>query len=307
MSLTPDGRHGSLLELARAAGREATAVHLLNLGAPDLADHMGWSGIHVAAEKGWLSFAEALLDLGCSPDLPSRKAVPISALHIAVRFGHEPMIRLLARRGATVDLSLGHDQPDASAVDLRAPLATAIYPWTASVFEALLEEGANPHQVNPFGEGLAHAVIRGKANGNDCSVLKRLRALGVNLSLRNQDGLTALDCALQDPTYNLPGAHTLIAMGVQVSPGAPSSDDHPAARISPLKAALSVRDPELVHERLQQGDDVHALGEDGMDALVFARDHSDEPCRSLLRSWLARVSAQQALDDMALGRDPSVR
>ncbi|NXY82801.1 GABP2 protein, partial [Alcedo cyanopectus] len=127
-----------LLEAARN-GEEGEVRKLMAGGAPFTTDWLGTSPLHLAAQYGHYSTAEALLRAGVIRD--ARTKVDRTPLHMAAADGHTPIVELLIKHGA-----------DVNARDMLQ--MTALH-WATErdhrdVVELLLRAGADVHAFSKF-------------------------------------------------------------------------------------------------------------------------------------------------------------
>ncbi len=103
-------RHGmTALHSAAIFNRADMVRRLLARGADPYAMGLGYGAIrltplHKAAEAGSLEAAAALLDDGVDVNVLTEGANRVTPLHIAAARGHQGIIRLLAERGARMNL-----------------------------------------------------------------------------------------------------------------------------------------------------------------------------------------------------------
>jgi ankyrin repeat protein len=103
---------------------------------------------------------------------------------LACFFNHEPLVRLLADRGADVNAASrdGHQ---------RAPIHAAASGGSAAILEILLKHGADPDARQEMGFTAAHSAA---ANGN-VEMLRLLAEHGADLQARSEKGEKPLDFA----------------------------------------------------------------------------------------------------------------
>ncbi len=180
---------------------------LLRAGVP--ADAVGTSrhngpsptSLEIAAMRGHVEFAELLLDWGATPGriLPDGSTPLHQACVDAIAGCYEgrargdrltSMIRLLLKRGATVD------QRDAVGA---TPLHTSVASGNAEAVRLLLELGADINARDAFGDSPLHALAKGiwdqSNRDNELIIAELLLASGADPGAVNSQGDTAADVA----------------------------------------------------------------------------------------------------------------
>ena len=131
-------------ELLRAAssGDVKTVATLLTRGVnPNAIDDQGNTALMVAAQKGHLTVAEALLAGGADVNA-KRRIFDYTALMDAAYGGHEDIVNLLLSNGANVN---------ARGVDGASPLMLAVLQNYRAIVYALIDKGADVNATD--GEG----------------------------------------------------------------------------------------------------------------------------------------------------------
>lgn len=162
------------LRLAAENGHLTAVRVLLEAGFPaDRTDFEGRTALHAAAESGNTAIAEVLIEYGADPALLH---YDWNSFHIAARFGHVEVLKLLKHHVSSVDFPSPGDY--GTAVHLAATEGHD------KVILLLVENGADPNATDLFGfKHLACAVQR----GNETTV-RMLLELGVSvLDLRHYD------------------------------------------------------------------------------------------------------------------------
>jgi ankyrin repeat protein len=130
----PSARGETPLHAAAAFGRLATVKTLLQHKASlDAPDRFGLSALGHAAVNGHADLVEYLLEQGAKPDAAPGTHAPLT---LAAANGHDAVVILLRRRGATVQHADAHG---------RTALIFAAKQGKVSTVELLLKFGANLH------------------------------------------------------------------------------------------------------------------------------------------------------------------
>ena len=124
--------------------------------------------------------AKELLSLGA--DVNARDAEHNETpLILAAKFAYADITRLLL-----------HARADVHALDDKGRTALYFAPVSSEVFELLLEAGANLHAIDGEGNTI---LMRKVSESPSLHEVEELLKLGLDPSLRNADGETALDIA----------------------------------------------------------------------------------------------------------------
>lgn len=179
-----------------------------------------------------------------------------TALHLACRNGQADIAQLLVAAGADVD-----------AVDQRGmtPLRWAVYAQQTGISKALLDNGADVHQVHPvYGSLIDQAFSSACQNGKDPELVELLISYGLEFVAAQVDamGMSRLDWAVH--FGNLPMARFALENGAD-----PNVVSQRLGR-TPLVAAVAKGKADLVDLLLQHGADVSVGDKDGNPPVRFA-------------------------------------
>lgn len=148
-------KHKSVMIFQAASNGDATMVkHILDLH-PELAtsiNEQGWSALHLAARFGHIDVLKVMLDRGADLSLASNNQIEAQPLHAAVAGNQPEMVKLLLDAGADVN-------------------ATQMLGWTA---------------------------LHGAAQQEHLEIVKTLLAAGADHSLKTDAGKTAREIAIEN-------------------------------------------------------------------------------------------------------------
>lgn len=183
-----------LLYACRYPDRRPMLKTLVSLGADINATvsegggyHEGHSTLHIAAFSGTADMVEFLIEQGMDVNLecgPNKLTPLFEAARMARVEDALEKIQCLVRNGARIDDYEGY------------LLHNAALKGQAEIFEWLVENGADP-RLQQSGGTVLHSAASGTAYGEEgrLRIVVRALELGVDPSLPNQDGKTALDLA----------------------------------------------------------------------------------------------------------------
>lgn len=119
---------------------QETAIYLLRSGA-DIFHYnpYGENALHQAASQGCLPVLELILRIGGDTDLDIQGNHGNTALHIAVVFGQEAVVRALLRRNANID---------AMNIDGNTPLHLAVEWQRKAILKILIQAGCDVNTQN---------------------------------------------------------------------------------------------------------------------------------------------------------------
>eukprot|EP00288_Rhodomonas_lens_P010268 CAMPEP_0177745062 /NCGR_PEP_ID=MMETSP0484_2-20121128/30099_1 /TAXON_ID=354590 /ORGANISM="Rhodomonas lens, Strain RHODO" /LENGTH=263 /DNA_ID=CAMNT_0019259647 /DNA_START=243 /DNA_END=1031 /DNA_ORIENTATION=+ len=179
---------GSALEAAKVGDVKALEA-LLDGGMPvNTLDKYGGTVMHWAAGTGQLAICQMLLARGADPNIRLSKGGGRgrTVLHYAARNGHLDVCTWL--------VEAVHIPADVPTHDGTTPLQLAVWKGHLPVCNWLVHtKGVDPHQVNGYGCNGSHWA----ALGGSMVSAKWLKEEGVNLSVKNLVGHTALHKAAQ--------------------------------------------------------------------------------------------------------------
>jgi len=142
----------------------------------------GETPIFIACAKGTVDVVSALLQLGAQIDGTWQNQAP---LHVAIRHGHEAVVKLLLERGINLLLPIYKQQP---------PLLCAIQEGKIACARKLLEHNLRPDALHePSGESAFHVAAKNDA----VAALELFCEFRVPLNHRTKVGKTALYLACE--------------------------------------------------------------------------------------------------------------
>ncbi|XP_055588726.1 ankyrin repeat domain-containing protein 29, partial [Uranotaenia lowii] len=179
---------GTPLFVACQGGHETMVSELLSHGAnvhACMKDRA--TPLFIAAQNGHGAVLKLLLAAGAHPDNPRNDGA--TPLWIAAQMGHDHIVKILLMHGAYVD-------------SLRCDGATALFKAAhkghSSVVHELLKYRPNLGLIQN-GESALHAA----ALFSHLPVVKQLVAAGAEISLKNQENLSALQIARQQKNHGV--------------------------------------------------------------------------------------------------------
>ena len=278
--------HGAALDSsalfqATQWGNKAMVEFLIARGADiNATDGTGGTALHSAAEKGYLSVAETLIQHGANLEWRNARINQgQTPLHRAAIYGRTAVVALLVAKGADLNAR------DASGV---TALGRAVLSGQSGVMDTLLKAGANPDSVDDGGrtalsyaaEGgnviLVKALLAAKANPNagkngsalfataNPEILKLLLAAGANPNSQDQTGRTPLLAVIEKGPVE--SAALLIQHGADVNTA--NDNNH----MTPLQMAVWVQDLAKISLLLTNQADVNAQHPSGRTALDMSRE-----------------------------------
>jgi len=129
-----------------------------------------------------LAYAALVIEIGAEVNFKDNAGY--SPLHLAARYGHLEIVKILLQAGAKLDIldKFGW-----------SPLHKAAYREHLEIVKILLQAGADPDIQNNHGwSTLYRAAYHGQLE-----IVKILIEAGVDINLKNEDGETAWDYATQ--------------------------------------------------------------------------------------------------------------
>ena len=179
-----DLRQTPLMEAAEA-GHEEVVRRLLEYGAAvNAANKHGETALTLAADGGHTAVVSVLLDWGAAVNVLDEFGD--TPLLNAAFSQHEDTLRLLLKRGA---------DPDVPNRIGQTAMTTALAFERVSILSILLEGGADPNLRHGDQTPLMMAL-------HDEVAVRLLLAHGADLTLRNNNGKTALQIALEDCAHD---------------------------------------------------------------------------------------------------------
>ncbi len=143
---------------------------------------MGTTALHLAAYHGHMKVMEALLNAGA--DIHARNIVGETPLLVATSKRHVHAVEWLLEKGA--DANLGNAQ-------LYTPMMSASRAGCADCATALIKHGAAVNAVNREEQSALHYAIWADDDRGAQDVIRVLLAHGMDETLRDKMGNTALD------------------------------------------------------------------------------------------------------------------
>ena len=177
------------------------------------------------------------IDALCSAQIEGGQTTTAALLHVAATNGHLEMVKVLLKRGASVDLQTG--------IGYTALMTASGY-GRLSILSVLLQHSANPNLQSSNGQT---ALIIAAGEGQEACVQALLRA-GANTELRTNDGRAALRWAEQqghEAAAELIRQHAA-PLQLAVAPSAAPPDAGEAAEYSPPTSL-----PREIFQSAQQG------------------------------------------------------
>ncbi|TCI03923.1 hypothetical protein EZV61_06930 [Corallincola luteus] len=258
-----DKHNRTPLFFAVVAKRPATVAALLNAGADSsLVNESGETMLMAAVQSGSLAIVEQLL--AQSPDLTQRSNDGGSLLHFAMSEHTQaddaemlPIVRLLIRKGAPIDVALANGAtPFFLAARFNRLLAAT----------ALIDAGAQVNAISSDGNTALHVAVFGGGK----EIVEYLLAHNADATLVNNDGLTALHMTTPNGTLGSEDAQAEIAR-VLVEAGVPV-DIRSAMGTTALGFAADNGKQGLVRTLLQLGADINSQNDRGWTPLMRAVD-----------------------------------
>lgn len=159
------------------AGNLDAAKKLLAQGAHvNARDAAGRSALTLAAQQGQVELVRALLKAGAKVNGVGEGWPPLSAATVR---GHTPVVQLLLRSGAALDVP---------AANGHVPLVDAVRLNRVDVATALLQAGASRRSVDRAGDNVLLIAV----DENNAAMLQTLLRHGVPADLMDSNGLTPL-------------------------------------------------------------------------------------------------------------------
>ena len=268
--------------------------------------------IHEAAKEGDLRTVKALLK--DNPDLVSSKDIADNLpLHVAARYGHQDVAKLLLANKANVNakhicggtpLHVAAEEGQRGMVELllangtdvnvKDKYGTTPLHWAAKgghqdVAELMLAEGADVNAKGKDGTTPLHVAAKKGHKG----VAELLLAKGADVNARDEDGKTLLHMSSYDQKDV---AELLLAKGADVN----ARDKYGK---TPLHSAAGLRG--VTELLLANGADVNAKDKSGKTPLQTAEDNGHHHVTGLLRQHGGRdlvVEIQDAIRDGDQGK-----
>jgi ankyrin repeat protein len=189
----------TLLHMAAVNGDLATVRSLLLQEAPiNARGQLGLTPLHLAAYKGHTEIVRLLLEQGANPSAVEYNGM--SALHFASLHGHVPAVSLLLQ---ATDVNV-QDK------DGYTPLFLAIRSENMQMIGVLISKGADVNMKNKLGNTPLYEAVR-RAN---LVMVKLLRNEGADMNVQNIYGWTPLHLAAHGLTEIV---QYLIASGVDIT------------------------------------------------------------------------------------------
>ena len=152
-------------------------------------DKKNATALHIASEKGYLDILQELLRFGAKTDFPEMEIG--SPIHKATQIGYLDVVQELLKHGAQVDVT---DDEGGTALHIAALMEDS------DIFKELLKNGANVNAKILENQSVLNMVIK-KHYFFYQESLEIIRLLledeSIDLNVRNEDNLTALEKALE--------------------------------------------------------------------------------------------------------------
>lgn len=207
---------------ASTKGDKDMLIKLIDMGADINVMSDGFSAIHMAAYRGFLTIVEILVSKGA--DIDKKSSNGANCLHLAATAGHANVVEYLIKHGSPVDFQnqigstplnaaccRGHVKivnillnnnadPNYSPPDGKTALIYAsMWGWD-KIVQILLSKKVNINAVSKkYGLTALHfACMQGHTN-----VVKVLLIGGANKGIKDIDGMTPLDLAKENKHFNI--------------------------------------------------------------------------------------------------------
>ena len=240
----------------------------------ECADDSGRSPLYLAAEMGLLKEARLLLKAGAKPDWAHRQ-LGRPPLLAAVSKGHEQMVQLLLRHGASANAAGDHPEP---------PLVAAVVNMNAVCVWLLLGSGADVNARHYAEQRTALHCCAERASDDireqSMAIAEMLLNAGADVSAEDENRMTPLATALSFRHYQL------FERFMKVEHLSQWALD--GALLEAVRGGCETR---LISQLIDRGADV-ALRHEGRTLMQIA-PRAAEDVRRLLRS----VMTQQKLKD----------
>ncbi|XP_060577760.1 ankyrin repeat and SOCS box protein 3-like [Ruditapes philippinarum] len=177
----------SSVAAAALSGDNKLLKRLIRSGkAVDVKDNRGWQPVHEAAFHGNIACLKEILK--CDVDVDSRTFEEQTALMLACKKGHSDCVSCLLKSGA---------DPNSTTNEEYSPLWEASVNGSLECMKLLLGAGANVNGKIYTLDTALHAVIHHHDDSNSLLLVKCLVEAGINLTLQDESGLTAVFTAAQ--------------------------------------------------------------------------------------------------------------
>jgi ankyrin repeat protein len=133
-----------------------------------------------------------LLDAGA--DIKARDNKGQTSLHYAANSSNVNVTKYLLKKGASVDTRDNDGNTPLLSVFIKMK-AKGWYKEVLAIVQLLSARGANMKTVNNNGDNALHLLAKSDLSWHYCDVAKYLMSRGVDPSVSNKNGLTALDLA----------------------------------------------------------------------------------------------------------------
>jgi len=271
------------LHLAAASGHGGAIRALVQLGANKGAKAVdGETPLHAAARNDRVGAIRVLVQLGANKGATTDLAA--TPLHAAAYFGHVDAIRALVQLGA---------QLSAQTAEGETPLQVSVRLGQHQAEQVLLGSLLRQTAVQPVAQATSSTRLAGApttpqqpaeflraAKGGDVEVLRRLVALGTDVNVRLDDGVTALHLAA--------GQDHVEAISALVELGADKEAKKAADGSTPLHAAAAWGHVEAIRALVQLGAQLSAQNEYGETPLQisvwFGHHQAEQVLRQLERT-----------------------
>lgn len=277
----------------------------------------------VAAREGHLAVVEVLLQYNADVNSRNYHFDPTALLRAAER-GHNEIVMRLARDGADVNartsginsrtamhFAIDRNNLELARLLLRSgfaldrtdgtwpsgPLTLAISTKRYEIAALLLEHGANPNELDRWGNP-ALAVAIGNRGAEDLIVARLLVSKGANVLAQDRSGKSILVVAVENGNAELITAIVARAR----SAGAKAGDF-----AQPLFSAVRARKLDLVHELQRAGADLKSTLPDGMTLLHAGAEAGDVEIVAYLLKQGIDVNVTDRLASTPLHRAVSAR
>lgn len=293
-------RETSLI-LAILAKNENIVKALLEAGTtPDCYDNSGNSPLICAAMTNQANIIHLLAAAGAN--ISYKGPDGNTALHIALKLGHEEAVRELLEHGGAEQLQSG------DAFDLTK---IAVIKGSCSMLKALLAAGASPNACSS--ESSANSLLITAVYVNNTEIIQLLLEHGADMSYRRpSDTCSALEFAIinkRDAAFSELLKHEMPAeikdealfvatvqkaekMALALLQAGAGPHFQTADGVTPLIAATFENMPQLVQALIKSGADIHHLY-NGMTALQVAEKKQFTECIQILKTAQGTTINQQ--------------
>ena len=248
----------ALASRRNVAAQEATEWLLARGGNINLADQSGQTALTRAVQAQDVAMLERLIGWGADVNHRDRNGASVLLRAVLGRDPHRTVPVLLA---AGADPNLVSTSGSTALLALAAAREVKQKP---ELLQALLDAGADPHALDQYGQGMAHALILGYS----AHLLPQVLAHSPTLDIAKpaKSGSTPLGRAAE--YHDLDAVHLLLDLGAD--PNVRTMNAF-GSRPTPLMVlAGQALDPSVVTKAIARGADVNARDDKGRSVLCYA-------------------------------------